>query len=120
MTKREFLNDILNGKMNEELQAFALSEIEKMDAHNAKRASQPSKTALANEPIKQQILELLRDCPMTAPDLAELMEDVSTNKVSALAGQLVTAGKLTVTDVKVPKKGKRKLYTVVDSVEDTE
>ena len=112
MTKREFLTAIKDGKMNEELKAFAISEIEKMDARNAKRAEKPSKTSVANEPLKKQMLELLAEEPMTAIDLGEVM-GISTNKASALAGQLVTAGKVDVSDVKIPKKGKRKLYTFI-------
>lgn len=117
MTKREFLTAIMNGEMNDELQAYAVAEIDKMNEKNAQRKNKPSKTSIENEPIKAQMLELLATEPMTAPDIAEHLE-ISTQKASSLARQLADDGKLEVTEIKVPKKGKRKLYTFIEKVED--
>lgn len=115
MTNREFYVAIAAGEMNDELKEFATTAIEKLDARNAARSSKPSKTAIANEPIKQAIIEFLQGKePTTAPDIAAGMgEGITHNKVSALARQLVNAGILTVEEVKVPKKGKMKAYSVV-------
>lgn len=113
MTKREFMEMVIAEVTNAELKAFAQSEIEKMDARNAKRAETPSKTAIANEPIKAQIVEFLKGCEekVTASAIASEVE-ISTQKASALCRQLVADGVLTVADVKVKGKGTQKGYAI--------
>lgn len=113
MTKREFLNSIMNGEMNEELVAFATNELEKMDTANEKRRTQISKTAAANAPLLEKIEnEILCDEPMTATDVAGVLE-VSVQKASALCRKLVADGKAAETMVKITGKGKQKAYTKV-------
>lgn len=108
MTKREFLNAIINGTVNEEVIEKAKAEVAKMDARNANRASKPSKKAVENEPIKTAIVEVLTHEPMTASEVAEKVE-ISTQKASALLRQI---DGLTVTEVKVKGKGKVKGYAL--------
>ncbi len=110
MTKREFLEMVIAEVKNDELKAFAESEIEKMNARNAKRASTPSKKALENEPIKANIGEFLDGKePTTASEIAKGLE-LKVQKVSALCRQMVADEILTVTDVKVKGKGTQKAY----------
>ena len=113
MTNREFFNAIIKANVNDELTKHATAELAKLDARNAKRSSKPSKTQLENEPIKAHRLEILAVKPMTASEIHEVDEDLSTQKISSLCRQLVDAGKLAVEEVKVPKKGKQKQYTIV-------
>lgn len=117
MTNREFYTAVANEMMTAEVIDFAKEAIVKMDERNAKRNSKPSKTAIANEPIKVAILEYLEgkeDVP--AAEIATAC-DISTNKASALCVQLVADGKLSVKDIKVPKKGKCKGYTLATEEE---
>lgn len=107
MTKREMFEAIVNGNITEEVKAMAQSEIEKMDARNAKRSSQPSKRSIENEPIKAEILTHIGD-GMTAKAIGEKV-GISTQKASALCRQLVESGKLTATEEKVEKR-KVKVY----------
>ena len=113
MTKREFLNAVIAKVDDAELKLFAEQEIEKMDARNAKRSHTPSKTAIANEPIKAKIVEFLKgkDEPIVASVIAEEIE-ISTQKASALCRQLVADGQLSAVEVKVKGKGKQKGYSV--------
>lgn len=114
MTKREFFNAVASlENVDAELKLFAEQEIEKMDARNAKRASTPSKTAIANEPIKENIVAFLNDHEGShiASEIATEV-GVSTQKASALCRQLVENGTLSVEDVKVKGKGKVKAYSV--------
>lgn len=113
MTNREFFNAIINANVSDELTAHATAELEKLDKRNAQRSSKPSKTQLENEPIKAHLLEILAVKPMTASEIHEVDENLSTQKISSLCRQLVDAGKLTVEEVKVPKKGQQKQYTIV-------
>lgn len=113
MTNREFLSAVANSNVADDIKTYALEAVEKLDARNAKRSSKPSKTAIENEPVKAQILEFITNSGGTC--IASVIGEaigITTNKASSLCGQLVEAGKLAVTDVKVPKQGKRKGYSI--------
>ena len=117
MTNREFFTNISKGIITEAEIAHATAAIEKMDTANANRKSKPSKTAIANEPIKQAIIALLTEngamiasaigAALTTPEA-----EVTTSKASALCGQLVKADVLMVEDVKVKGKGSVKQYSI--------
>lgn len=123
MTKREFLNEVIavidgTSEVNViELKEFAKAEIAKLDERNASRSSKPTKTQIENEPIKEKILEILSTGErMVASAIAEKVE-ISTQKASALCRQLVESGKLSVEEVKIPKKGKQKAYHILEVAE---
>ena len=105
MTKREFMEMVIATVDNEEMKEFAQKEIETLNRRNSKRAERPSKTALANEPIKAEIAKVLTEEPQTASVIAEKV-GISTQKASALLRQM----ELKVTDVKVKGKGTQKGY----------
>ena len=98
----------------EKLVDFAKEEIAKLDQRNASRSSKPTKAQIENESIKTKIVELLTEVSekYVASAIAEKVE-ISTQKASALCRQLVDEGKLQVEEVKVPKKGKQKAYSVI-------
>lgn len=108
MTKREMFEAIINGNVNAEVIEMAKSEIIKMDEKNAKRKNSPSKTAIANEPIKAKIKEVLTHEPQSAGEVAEKVE-ISVQKASALLRQI---DGLTVSEIKVKGKGKVKGYAL--------
>ena len=113
MTKREFYVAVSNGEMNDELMAMAAAEIEKMDAANEKRKGVQSKKAAENQPIFDRIVsEILTDEPMTATDVAAVLE-VSVQKASSLCRAAVLQGKAVQSDVKVPKRGTMKAYALI-------
>ena len=124
MTKREFLNEVIavidgTSEVNVlELKEFAKAEIVKLDERNANRSSKPTKTQIENEPIKEKILEVLSTGErMVASAIAERLE-ISTQKASALCRQLVESNKLKVEEVKIPKKGKQKAYSILEVTEE--
>ena len=124
MTKREFLNEVIavidgTSEVNVlELKEFAKAEIVKLDERNASRSSKPTKTQIENEPIKEKILEVLSTGEkMVASAIAERVE-ISTQKASALCRQLVESNKLKVEEVKIPKKGKQKAYSILEVTEE--
>lgn len=108
MTKREMFEAIINGNINEEIIEMAKNEIVKMDEKNAKRKNTPSKVALANEPIKAKIKEVLTSEPQSASEVAEKVE-ISVQKASALLRQI---DGLAVSEIKVKGKGKVKGYAL--------
>lgn len=108
MTKREMFEAIINGNINEEIIEMAKNEIVKMDEKNAKRKNTPSKVAIANEPIKAKIKEVLTSEPQSASEVAEKVE-ISVQKASALLRQI---DGLAVSEIKVKGKGKVKGYAL--------
>lgn len=114
MTNREFLTAIANGTINDEVIAHATASIEKLDAANLARKNKPSKKALENAPIIEQIVNevLTVDTPMTAGQVAEAV-GISTQKASALLRSIVAAGTAVATDVKLAGKGTCKAYSLV-------
>lgn len=109
MTTREFFENVITMVEDAEMQEKAKSLIEALDRRNAKRAERPSKTAIANEPIKAEIAKVLTTEPMTASTIAKLVE-ISTQKASALLRQM----DVKVTDVKVKGKGTQKGYFIAE------
>ena len=123
MTKREFLNEVIaviDGTSEVdvlELKEFAKAEIVKLDERNANRSAKPTKAQIENKSIKEKILEVLStEERMVASATAERLE-ISTQKVSALCRQLVESKKLKVEDVKIPRKGKQKAYSILEDTE---
>jgi hypothetical protein len=114
MTKREFFEAVMAlENVDAELKLFAENEINKMNERNAKRKNSPSKTAIANVPIKAHITEFLENHEGShiASEIASAVE-ISTQKASALCRQMVENGVLAVEEVKVKGKGKVKAYSL--------
>lgn len=111
MTQREFFEVVSTGTITTEAQEKAAEMLAKLDAANEKRRNTMSKTAKANEPIKEQILGILNDQPQTATVVGEAL-GISTQKASALLRQLAESGKVVKVNVKVAKKGIQKGYTI--------
>ena len=119
MTNREFFTAITNGALTEDVVAHAQAALEKMDETNEKRKNKPSKTAEANAPIIASLTEALTADPQTAADLA-IVVGISTQKASSLLRQIVAAGVAVATDIKVPKKGTCKGYSLAPAGETVE
>ena len=86
MTNREFLNAVIAlESAPADVKAHAENEIAKLDARNAKRASQPSITQVANEPLVKAVREYLEKAtePLCSAEIAEALE-LTSNKVAAL------------------------------------
>lgn len=118
---REFYNAVIAANISADLTEYAQKLIDALDHKNAQR--KVSKSALAhqaaNADLKGAIVQALTDGQKTAADLATAL-GVSTQKVSALARQLVEDGTITVDDVKVKGKGKVKGYALPTDDEDSE
>ena len=115
MTNREFLTAVSACEnCSDEIREYAQAAIAKMDAANEARKNKPSKKSAENAPILEQIAtEILTVEAQTAATIAEAA-GISTQKASALLRQLVADGKATVTEVKIPKKGTQKAYSVAE------
>ena len=110
-TRREMLNVIAAGEMNDEVKAWAESEIAKLDAANEKRRNKLSKKAEANLPIIAAIKKALTSEPQTATVIGEKV-GISTQKASSLLRKIVAEGECEKIDVKIQGKGTQKGYLV--------
>lgn len=112
MTKREMLNAIVAGTVNEEVIAKAAEMLEQMDHELEVRKNRQSKKALENAPLIERIVnEILGEEVMTASMVAEVLE-VTPQKASALLRAAVKDGKAVATDVKIKGKGTQKGYVL--------
>lgn len=112
MTTTEFLNRIVetstDAEMVEKANALIAARAKQTDSRKAKSAE---KKAAENEPVKAAIAEALTDEPTLAAVIAEKVE-ITPAKATAMLRQMVAEGRAHVTDVKVPKAGMRKAYTL--------
>lgn len=109
MTKREFLNAIVEGTVTEEVVAMAVEAIAKLDATNAARREKVTAKQAENQVLVEKVVEMLGDEPLTATDIAAALK-VNPQKASALARMAVKQEAAISQDIKGPK-GKCKGYT---------
>lgn len=92
MTYVDALNVAINavdGEVAEKLIALRAQIAKK------KGSSKPTKTQVENEAIKEKILDVLSDEPMTVKEIMAVIDgDYSSQKLSALLRQLVAAEKV--------------------------
>ena len=115
MTNRELFTALLTVvEGNAELTAEVNKRLAELDRKNAQRADkQREKHEKENAPLVNAIMEYLTEHSngALASEIA-VSCDCSTAKASALCGGLVKDEILTVAEVKVPKVGVRKKYTL--------
>ena len=113
ITMRQFFEAVVEGKVTPSIVEKAKAEIAKLDATNAKRAEKAKAKAVEYEPIKTAIFDFLKtNGTKTTSEIAVAIEQ-SVPKTSAMARQMVDEGRLTSSEVSVPKKGKQKAYTAI-------
>ena len=120
ITLRQLFTAVVEGNITPAMQEKAKAELAKLDATNAKRAEKAKEKSAENEPLKVAIYDfLVANGTKTTAEIAmgvEVLEG-SSPKASAMCRQMVEEGRLTASDVKVPKKGKAKAYTAIRSDE---
>lgn len=119
MTAREFYNAVIAAGISDELSEYAQGAIDKLDAANEKRKNTVTKKQVANKPFVDAVTACLNGEDKTASVIAAeaaeaLGEAVSVQKASAILRGLVNEGIATSKDVKVPKKGTVKAYTLAE------
>ena len=121
MTNREFLNSVINNKIDIAVIDFAENQLAKLDERNKKRSSTMNARQKENENIKTEIIDYIKENgqSVVASEVGEQF-GFSTQKASALLRQLAESGTLDVDTVKIPKKGKVKAYSLADTESDTE
>ena len=124
MTNREFYTAIAaNETLTEEIRNHATEQIAKLDATAEKRKGKVSAKDQAkrdeNAAMATHIAEtILGTEAKTATDVAAVLtaeagEEVKVQKASYLCRLAVKMGLANETEVKIPKKGAQKAYTVI-------
>lgn len=113
MTKREFLDAVINKNLSDETTAFATKELAQMDAGLEKRRNTLSPTQKENLKLVEIVVAQLGDEPMTATAVYNLGIDgvTSIQKANSLLRMAVKNGLAAETEVVVKGKGKQKGYT---------
>ena len=114
MTNREFFKAVIGANVSEELKAFAQGEIDKLDAKNEKRKNTQTKEQKANEGIKSQIVDFIKENGASVASVIATGVGVSTQKASALCKLLCEDKVLVVSDIKVKNKGTLKQYALAE------
>lgn len=126
MTKREFFVKVSEGEMTEEMKDFAVEQLTKMDAQLAARKGKISEKEQAkrdaNEALARRVVaEILGAEAKTATDIADEMnvlmpealeKPANAQKASALMKKAMELDLVVQSEVKIPKKGTQKAYTV--------
>lgn len=121
MTKREFLTNVTNGTVTEDVISFAKAEIEKMDnaleAKKNKVSPKDAEKAAADAVIRESIFAVVTESVQTEGDIAAAV-GVTGPKARAELRKLVAEGRVVSTEVKVPGKGKCKGYLLPSGAAD--
>lgn len=103
MTKREFLNMVVNGTVNEDAVNYAKAELEKLDTRNQNK--RPTARQVENEELVEVVFETLAtsDKPLMVKEIVlanDKLSDLSYQRVSALVKKLVDTNRVVRTVIK--------------------
>ena len=128
MTKREFLTavsalngtDMLSNETIDEVVAYATVALAKLNAQKGhKTEKQKAEIAAKDKEATELAQDFLTDKPQTATDVMEAFNkangtEVKVQAMSAKLRRAVDLGVANVEDVKIPKKGTQKGYTLAE------
>ena len=119
MTQREFLENVANGIMNEEMTTFATERLTAMDTANEKRREANSVKRAEKEaekaPIREAVMAVITSEPKTATTLiAEAGVEIKPQAIPSLLKTEVEAGRVLKVDVKVKGKGTQRGYQLAE------
>lgn len=119
MTNRQALTLIKNGTITEDVIAWAIGEIVKLDKKNAKRKAEEGTIKVENRPIAEAIIKALADGQMLSTDLARAIGQ-TTQKTNGVAGEMAKLGMVVKVKVKVKNKGEMTAYALPSPTEEVE
>ena len=113
MTRRERLEMVIRGEINDQLIADCRKELEKLDAHRTHARENANYNE--NKEVEERICAALRGVsePVQIDELGELIGcTFARQRLTAICTNLIREGRIKSCDVKVKNKGKRKAYYV--------
>lgn len=112
MTRRERLEMVIKGEINEELIADCKRELEKLDVHRTH--ARENQNYNENKEVEERICAALHGVsePVQIDELGELIGcTFARQRLTAICTNLIREGRIHSCDVKT-KKGKRKAYYI--------
>lgn len=112
MTRRERLELVIKGEINEELIEDCKKELEKLNAH--RDHVKENQNYSENKEVEEKIVEVLArvEGPVQIDELAELVQcTFARQRLTAICTNLIREGRIKSCDIKT-KKGKRKGYYI--------
>lgn len=112
MTKREFLQTIIETNLSEEMVKFAEKEIVALDKKNEKAKSRETKAQRENKFLMAYIHELLNEEPKTINEITEELQEktereYTNQKISALMKKVMAEdNNVEKVEIKVEKKNR--------------
>lgn len=113
MTRRERLEMVIRGEINEELIEDCKRELEKLDVHRTH--ARENANGQENHEMEEKIVDVLArvEGPVQVDELAELVGcTFARQRLTAICTNLIREGRIYSCDVKT-KKGKRKGYYIL-------
>jgi hypothetical protein len=119
MTQREFLENVAQGVMNDEMVTYATERLTALDTANEKRREVNSAKRVEKEaeraPIRAAIMGAMSTEPKTATTLiAEAGVEIKPQAIPSLLKGLIETGAVVKVDVKVKGKGTQRGYTLAE------
>ena len=119
MTQREFLENVAQGVMNDEMTAYATERLTALDTANEKRREVNSVKRAEKEaekaPVREAIMAVITSEPKTATTLiAEAGVEIKPQAIPSLLKGAIEAGTVVKVDVKVKGKGTQRGYTLAE------
>lgn len=119
MTQREFLENVAQGVMNDEMVAYATERITALDVANEKRREVTSAKRAEKEaekaPVREAIMAVITSEPKTATTLiAEAGVEIKPQAIPSLLKDAIEAGTVVKVDVKVKGKGTQRGYQLAE------
>ena len=119
MTQREFLENVAQGVMNDEMVAYATERITALNTANEKRREVNSVKRAEKEaekaPVREAIMAVITAEPKTATTLiAEAGVEIKPQAIPSLLKAEVEAGHVLKVDVKVKGKGTQRGYVLAE------
>lgn len=112
MTRRERLEMVIKGEINEELIEECKRELEKLDVHRTH--ARENQNYNENKEVEERICAALRGVsePVQVDELGELIGcTFARQRLTAICTNLIREGRIRSCDMKT-KKGKRKAYYI--------
>jgi len=119
MTQREFLENVAQGVMNDEMVAYAAERITALDTANEKRREINSVKRAEKEaeraPVREAVMAVITSEPKTATTLiAEAGVEIKPQAIPSLLKAVIEAGTVLKVDVKVKGKGTQRGYVLAE------
>lgn len=113
MTRRERLEMVIRGEINNELIEDCKRELEKLNERSAAALAKSKTTEnyKENKEYEERICQILGEKPLQIGEISDILDiGISRQRLTAICTNLVREGRIRAVEVKVKGKGRRRAY----------